>query len=299
MDKYWKSVIALTGLAGVGAFVFWSLNRGWLELGIFAKLTSEQTFILMLLFLALAFLGLLVLVGAHLKTYRQEVEVATEAPRQVLPQPIAAYIRDYPEFLQKADIDAQCVRTSKESFFSVAKNILAIVPAGGEVFSTDNLNVGRAYTTYWFGEGLHYLDLNFEAARRGVKVSRVFIVTKADFERHTNLLRELVSLQTLAGIRPYIAYYEELPDQCKREFVLFADKFVDEVHYDFRSEMVIDNYISWAPEKLEQFRVKMELIKSFIHSPPWEVTSVMATDFNVVKRYAQRVLQQQSETPGS
>lgn len=56
MDKFWKSALAVGGVATIGAFVFFSLYKEWLTLGIFERLTSSQTFIVMLVFLVLVFL---------------------------------------------------------------------------------------------------------------------------------------------------------------------------------------------------------------------------------------------------
>ena len=53
--KFWKAAIGVGGVSAIGAFVFWSLYSGWLELDIFADLTSDQTFKLMLAFLFLVF----------------------------------------------------------------------------------------------------------------------------------------------------------------------------------------------------------------------------------------------------
>lgn len=65
MDKFWKAAIAATGLGGIGAFVFWSLYRQWLTLPIFSQLTSEHTFIIMLVFLGLSFLSSLAMLIAY------------------------------------------------------------------------------------------------------------------------------------------------------------------------------------------------------------------------------------------
>jgi len=59
MTQFWKTAIAVCGFGAVGAFVFWSLYTDWLRLPIFATLTPEQTFIVMLAFLGLTFLALM------------------------------------------------------------------------------------------------------------------------------------------------------------------------------------------------------------------------------------------------
>jgi hypothetical protein len=71
MDKFWKAALAVGGLAAIGAFVFWSLYKGWLALDIFSRMTPEQTFAIMKLFLALVFASLVVLVGAYILDTRK------------------------------------------------------------------------------------------------------------------------------------------------------------------------------------------------------------------------------------
>ncbi len=56
MDKFWKAALGMGGVAAIGAFVFYSLYKDWLTLDIFERLTSDQTFIIMLFFLVLVFL---------------------------------------------------------------------------------------------------------------------------------------------------------------------------------------------------------------------------------------------------
>jgi hypothetical protein len=59
MDKFWQIAVSICGFGAVGAFVFWSLYNQWLRLSIFGKLTSTQTFIVMLTFLGLTFFSLI------------------------------------------------------------------------------------------------------------------------------------------------------------------------------------------------------------------------------------------------
>ena len=65
MRTFWRIAAASSGLAAVGAFVFLSLFKSWLGLGIFAPLSETHPFILMLALLALAWLALV----AMLTTY--------------------------------------------------------------------------------------------------------------------------------------------------------------------------------------------------------------------------------------
>src|SRR3982751_404862 len=59
MSTFWKTAITICGLGAVGAFVFYSLYMKWLSLPIFSQMTSEQTFVVMLVFLGLTFLALI------------------------------------------------------------------------------------------------------------------------------------------------------------------------------------------------------------------------------------------------
>jgi len=61
MERLWSVAFAIGGMAAVGAFVFWSLYSKWLSLPIFSKLTQEQTFVIMLVFLSLTFLSLIII----------------------------------------------------------------------------------------------------------------------------------------------------------------------------------------------------------------------------------------------
>jgi len=72
MERLWKAAFAVSGIAAIGAFVFWSLYQKWLSLpGVFSQLTSEQTFIVMLVFLVLTFLALIAAFILH-ATKRKE-----------------------------------------------------------------------------------------------------------------------------------------------------------------------------------------------------------------------------------
>lgn len=55
MEKIWKPALAVGGIGAIGAFVFYGLNKEWLQLSIFARLTDQQTFYIMSLFLLLVF----------------------------------------------------------------------------------------------------------------------------------------------------------------------------------------------------------------------------------------------------
>ena len=65
MRTFWRIAAASSGLAAVGAFVFLSLFKSWLGLGIFAPLSETHTFLLMLAYLALAWLALIAMLATY------------------------------------------------------------------------------------------------------------------------------------------------------------------------------------------------------------------------------------------
>ncbi len=67
ISKFWSTAVAVCGLSGVAAFVFWSLYKQWLTLPIFVELSQQQTFIVMLVFLGLTFAALLVMLFTYLR----------------------------------------------------------------------------------------------------------------------------------------------------------------------------------------------------------------------------------------
>jgi len=72
MRGFWPAALTVGGLGAVGAFVFWSLYKNWLSLPIFERLTSDQTFYLMVGFLILTFASLVSILFAYVETKRIE-----------------------------------------------------------------------------------------------------------------------------------------------------------------------------------------------------------------------------------
>jgi hypothetical protein len=76
MERFWKAALGVGGIAAIGAFVFWSLYSKWLALpSVFAQLTPQQTFIIMLVFLGLTFGALLSAFVLHAKTNEDSDDV--------------------------------------------------------------------------------------------------------------------------------------------------------------------------------------------------------------------------------
>lgn len=67
MNNFWKGALGVAGIGAIAFFTFLSLYKQWLTLKIFANLTSDQTFILMLVFLLLTFFALIAGVVAWLR----------------------------------------------------------------------------------------------------------------------------------------------------------------------------------------------------------------------------------------
>lgn len=57
MSNLWQAAISVAGFGSIAAFVFYSLYKEWLTLPIFSSLTSDQTFLLMRLFLIFVFVS--------------------------------------------------------------------------------------------------------------------------------------------------------------------------------------------------------------------------------------------------
>ena len=74
MEKLWQIAISIGGLAAISAFVLWSLYKDWLELPIFSKLSSNHTFILMLLFISLTFISSLVMLIIYIRTNSSSID---------------------------------------------------------------------------------------------------------------------------------------------------------------------------------------------------------------------------------
>ena len=66
LDQFFKAALGIGGLGTVGAAVLYSIYKDWLAHNIFSKLSADQTFIIMLVFLGFVFLSLIVLVIAYI-----------------------------------------------------------------------------------------------------------------------------------------------------------------------------------------------------------------------------------------
>ena len=207
---------------------------------------------------------------------------------QRVPEIIQQYLKDFPEFNVDHDIRADRVRTSRESFMAVARMVYQSLRRGEEVFGTDCLSFDRDIIRYWVTEGLEYLKINHEASLRGIQITRVFVVGKQDFLNHQPMLTELGRLQALAGVRPRVALYDELPRDCRYEFVLLGDHFVDEVVYDMRSNDIINNYIHWSNNQMAAFRARARIIEAYVDHD-WVPSGRPQARFDDIINFAQKI----------
>jgi len=79
MGRFWRAAISVTGIAGVGALVFLTLYKKWLDLPLFHPLSQPQTFVLMLVFLGLTFLALLSMLVVYMWSRRSRVLARVES----------------------------------------------------------------------------------------------------------------------------------------------------------------------------------------------------------------------------
>ena len=88
MEKIWKAAFAVAGIGAVAFFVFYSLYKQWLTLPIFERLSQQQTFAVMVIFLVLSFGSLIAGLVAWLRApqtpplAQAPVQPALEASRE-------------------------------------------------------------------------------------------------------------------------------------------------------------------------------------------------------------------------
>lgn len=216
--------------------------------------------------------------------------VGIDAESSSRPTWLDDYLEVYPEHNRPSDLAAGFVRTSAESFFLAARLMAREIPPGNSVWSTDNIRRSSKSSDtrldeYWFKEGLKYLEIDFELVKRGVQVSRIFLLPRKDRRRLLESLSRIAILQAKCGISCYLAIVEDLPVPCRIDFAVFGDRYVDEVKYDIQGQSIIDNYIHWPPSKATEFAEKMGTIRNYAR--PIEIESVgVAATFDEIARWA-------------
>lgn len=202
--------------------------------------------------------------------------------RSATPEVVREYLARWPEFDIAPDVAASRVRTSRASFLTALQLILSSLDPGTQVVSSDSLSrEGENGMIYWVTEGLQFLGLTHAAALRGVEFERVFIVRQRDIDNDSERLGSLCRLHNLAGVKTYIAPYESLPPECLYEYVIFGDRYVDEVVYDVEGERIIENWIHWSDQKVASSRDRSRLLMGFAEKFPrrWRPA---ASDFGKV-----------------
>jgi hypothetical protein len=135
------------------------------------------------------------------------------------------------------------------------------------------------------------LRINHEAAGRGIKVNRFFLVTAAEYNYFRSIIDEIGILHAKAGVTPYVVVYERVPLHCRYGLAIWGDTYVDEVVYDIRSNSVIDNYIHWSPYKVKLFMQKIAIIRNLVE-PDWSVRAQREKSFQAVLHFATTIRKQ-------
>jgi hypothetical protein len=186
-----------------------------------------------------------------------------------VPRAIRQYIEACPEFAVPADLAASRVRTSRASFYTALQCVLATMDEGDEVVSSDSISFSRASgISYWLTEGLQFLGFSHEAASRGVRFTRVFVVRRHEIEEHHAVLARLCEMHNLAGVTTMVAPAEALPAECLYEYVVFGSRIIDEAVYDLHGEQILDNFLYWGAEKVAACRERSKLVRSYAEKYP-------------------------------
>lgn len=201
---------------------------------------------------------------------------------KAVPAPIREYLERCPEFDIKPDVNSSRVRTSRASFYTALQTIIGSLEPGTLVVAADSISSNReSGLLYWVTEGLQFLGLTHTAARHGIKFERIFIARQQMISDSADDLRALCHIHNLAGVKTYVAAYEQLPPECLFETVTFGDQFVDEVVYDIGGERIIENWIHWSDQKIAGSQERNTLLRGFSRKFPsrWKT---MAADFESV-----------------
>lgn len=214
------------------------------------------------------------------KTVREAIAAPIFVADEI-PAVVSRYLRIFPEFSIPRELSSQYVRTSRESFMGAARLIFDSLGSDDRVFGTDAISFDREHIVYWSSDGVAYLRINYEAALRGVRIERVFVVSRRDLGSYGDILAELCALQAASGVNPKVVCLEELPSSCRYEFALFGASLVDEVVYDMSGHTIVDNFIHWSDHKLGIFRERANLIENYVDHD-WAFPSVAADSFDDV-----------------
>jgi hypothetical protein len=201
------------------------------------------------------------------KALKRNLELALAEPmpigvksRASIPGPIVNYLQAHPEFSLQYDIDVQKVSTSISSFTTAARYIYNSLESGDRVTAIDPFEMHGERPFFWVREGGYsYLRLNYEASLRGAEITRIFVVSRRNRIRYARILEGLRRLQALIGVRAGLVTYEQLPNDCRYEFAVFANKVVDLVTFDMFGTQ-IENWLLWSDAEITKFRGKADHI---------------------------------------
>lgn len=197
------------------------------------------------------------------------------------------------------DIYHSYVRTTIESFPVAVMLIYSSLTEGQSVWATDNVSFSQNLAKYWVEEGgLRHLRMNYKIVGRGIRVNRIFIVSQREYSEYKRDLMRVRILHAKAGVRTFFAIIEKLPSQCRYDFAIWGDKFVDEVVYAMLSNGIVDNRIHWSAAKVLEFKHKLELIQDLVESESGPLVR-RERDFKGVLAYAESIRRDIWELPES
>jgi hypothetical protein len=181
MEKFWKAALTFGGISAIGAFLFWSLYKEWLSLGIFSQLSPEHTYEIMKLFLLLTFFSLLAILFIHIssnkrkmreKVKRLENNVTKNKPK--IPNIRTLENETHLDLLDNSGNTA--ILTAHQLYESEQNNVFEII----EPLQTDGfidsfeVSPGNIESVYK-KEGIYYVKSSFnKPLSKGEKTRRTF-----------------------------------------------------------------------------------------------------------------------------
>ena len=207
----------------------------------------------------------------------------------VIPWPIEQYLLKYPHLKDAQAESSQYVRTTAQSFFSLIRYVLESLPEDTEVWSTDKLRLSSSneFSNYWFSEGLEYLLLTHTAFLKGISFNRIFIDSQVDYNDYRADIDLISRLHAKCGVTTHIAIYENTPKDCRYDFVVFGNQFVDEVICDLEGD-IADNLLHWSYNKTLLFHDKLKTVRNNIRETVY-TSSEAEPNHESIKRFANEV----------
>ena len=143
MDELWKVAIGLTGLSGIGAFVFLSLYKEWIVAPALSDLTKVHKFKLLRLFLILTFLFAVATLVAAAYAKQQENEPLVRSKEEFYEMQQAKYERGLKLLQEKAkdpllsDADRQEVKKLADDYLADVEQASKALKRVDELQTTD------------------------------------------------------------------------------------------------------------------------------------------------------------------